>query len=190
MPPALLSTPLAEPQTEYCPAIQIPAASSGFSSRDAVLDEGAAWYLQRMRLRPETGQDGVFCHATFVAALAASSLNRGAKLTMQATLGAADNNGMTSISGAALAKDLGIRHATVSDHWNQARGAGLMLTRRRFNTSSIQQLTWPGSGMHPPEPGASPLGIHPWTDREFAWWDSLLTDSPQAAPWGGGHPPF
>lgn len=190
MTPTLPLMPLAEAQTEYRPALHIPAGRSGFSSRYAVLDEGAAWYLQRMRQRPETGQDSVFCHATFVAALATSSLNSGAKRTMQATLGAASHHGITAVSGGAIAGDLGIRHATVTDHWNQARAAGLMLTRRRYNTSSIQQLTWPGSGLHTPEPGASPLGIHPWSEKEFAWWDSLLTNSPMAAPWGGGHPPF
>jgi hypothetical protein len=125
-----------------------------------------------------------------VAALAASSLNSGAKRTMQATLRAASNYGITAISGGAIASDLGIRHATVTDHWNQARDAGLMLTRRRFNKSSIQQLTWPGSGMHAPNGDGSPLATHPWTDMEFAWWDSLLRDLPKPAPWGESHPPF
>lgn len=157
---------------------------------DAALEQAAKWYLQRMQLRPDRGLDGVFCQATFVAALEASHLNAGAKRTMRATLGSANINGLTSRSGKAIAGDLGIRHATVSDHWAQAREAGLMESRRRFSNSSIQQLMWPGSSIFGPNSDASPLSWHIWTDAEFAWWESLHGGFPRVAPWADRRPPF
>ena len=109
---------------------------------------------------------------------------------MAALLENANSEGLTSISGAALAEHLQIRAATVSAHWKDARTAGLLLTQRRFNKSSVQQLAWPGSGLSMPDAVGAVQRSHKWSDAELAWWAALNGTNPKPAPWGNHVPPF
>lgn len=152
--------------------------------------ESPAWYVHRQRTRPVLDTGSVFSSDTFRAALDASPLKNKVKYTLLEMLEAADEVGRTAVSGRKLAARLRVREATISSHLERAREAELLLTQRRYNTSSIQQLTWPDSGLHPLPPGISPLNSHAWTDGEVAWWSSLGTDLPQSPPWGEGRPPF
>jgi hypothetical protein len=106
---------------------------------------------------------------------------------MIATLDTADANGVTAFSGRSVSTTLGVRAATVSDHWKQARQAGLLITRYRFNNSSIQQLSWPGREVEPPPAGAIPLTLRPWTSPEVEWWANGAQFPP---PWEDAQPPF
>jgi hypothetical protein len=152
--------------------------------------ESPAWYVHRQRLRPVVDPGPAFSTATFHGALATSPLRSKAKYTLLEMLHSADEFGRTTVSGRRLAGHLGVREATISSHLEKARIAKLLLTKRRYNKSSSHQLTWPGSGLHPPHPGVSPLRTHTWTDGETAWWSSLDTGSRRPTPWGDHHPPF
>lgn len=147
---------------------------------------GARWYFQRARERPESS----FSSSLFILALDSSVLNRGAKRTMLRTLETSNIDGITAASGRSIAADLNVRPATISDHWKQAEEAGLLLTRRRFNTSSLHQLCWPGSGICEPTPSGTPLYSRSWTAEELAWWNSSKQRPMRAPPWGYGFAPF
>jgi hypothetical protein len=132
----------------------------------------------------------VFSSETFRAALDESPLKNTVKSTLLEMLDGAHETGRTAVSGRRLAAGRGVREATITSHLQKARDAELLLTKHRYNKSSIHQLTWPGSGLHPPQPSVSPLSAHTWTDGEVGWWNSLDTDSPRSPPWGDGEPPF
>lgn len=152
--------------------------------------EGAAWYLHRQRLRPVVDAGPGFSTVAFHQALDMSPLKSKAKYTLLEMLHSADEFGRTTLSGRRLAGTLGVREATISSHLERARFAELLLTKRRYNQSSIHQLTWPGSGLHPPLPGVSPLKTHIWTDGELAWWRSWDAGSRWPTPWRDHRPPF
>lgn len=147
------------------------------------------WYLDRQRAAAgSTAHAEPFTVARFVQALNESPLNRGAILTMLATLDTADANGVTEYSGRHIAAVRGVRANTVSDHWKQARGSGLLLTQRRYNTSGLQLLSWPGRVVEFPESGVTFKRVHTWTDAEQAWWDAGAN---VPAPWAqDSWPPF
>lgn len=152
------------------------------------------WFLRRQQqARPRFvngSEDGSFSIDVFHEYLAASTLKDKVRNTLHEVLYSADVFGRTTVSGRWLAAKLGTREATISAHLKKAREAGFLLTRYRFNNSSVQQLTWPGSSIHPPEPGVSPLTNRIWSDGEVAWWTSLTTEWPLPPPWGVGEPPF
>lgn len=158
-------------------------------AEDAQL-ESPAWYVDRQRTRPVVDAGEVFTSDTFRRALEVSPLKNRVKHTLLEMLLSADAFGRTTVSGRRLAASLEVREATISSHLGKAREAELLLTQRRFNSSSVHQLTWPGSSLHAPTPGVSPLFAAIWTDGEVAWWNSLNTDSPRAPPWGSGRSPF
>ncbi len=152
-----------------------------------------SWFLRRQQANPrfETGgDDGTFSTDAFHKSLEASTLKYKVQATLLEMLFSADESGRTTVSGRRIAARLGIRDATVSDHMGKARVHGFLLTKYRYNKSSVHQLTWPGSGLHPPLPGLTPIRAHIWTVEELAWRESLDTDSPQTAPWADGRPPF
>ncbi|MDR6637430.1 hypothetical protein J2Y68_001068 [Paenarthrobacter nitroguajacolicus] len=146
----------------------------------------AGWYVRRARDR----RKAYFSPGLFTLALEDSNLNKGAKRTMLRTLGTSSSEGITTASGRNIAAYLNIRDATVSDHWMQARRAGLLLTQRRFNAASVQQLCWPGSGIGGPIATDAPLYSHSWTIEELSWWNSFALGPIPAPPWGGGFAPF
>lgn len=151
--------------------------------------EGPNWYLTRHK--QDLGRlSNVFCAEKFIEAVELSWLNAGARRTMAALLDASNGEGLTTISGAVLAQRLQVRAATVSTHWNDARSAGLLVTRRRFNNSSIQQLAWPGSGLGMPNAAGTINQSHKWSDAELAWWTSLGGAIPLPPPWGDHGAPF
>lgn len=167
----------------------VPASEHPQDSRSK--SPGAAcWYLRQWRARPVTRCGTDFSAEKFAKALESSSLNSGAGRTMRATLATANTNGLTAVSGAALAFQLSIRPATVSAHWGLAREAGLMLTRRRFNASSIQQLTWPGGPGNLEEAEGSPIYWHPWSDAELLWWRMTSPSRALVPPWREERAPF
>lgn len=157
----------------------ITAGSSG--------DDFPTWSLERQKARARHAGSEQFCREKFAAALRASNLNAGSTRTMLATLDTADASGFTVRSGRQLAAELGIRAATVSKHWAQARAEGVLLTRYRYNKSSIQQLTWPGQLIELRDIDCVPLQERPWSWDEELWW---LTGADFPAPWGDGSPPF
>lgn len=151
------------------------------------------WYYRRQRTRPRLNASAdcaTFSVDTFHESLGASALKSRVRATLVEVLYHADEFGRTSVSGRRLAMTLGIREATVSSHLSKARDTGFLLTKYRYNNSPVQQLAWPGSGIHPPQPGVSPLTSRIWSDGELAWWTSLSTDWPLPPPWGVGEPPF
>lgn len=150
------------------------------------------WYYRRQRTRPKNSSANcaTFSSDAFNESLGASALKSRVRATLVEVLYHADELGRTSVSGRSLAKTLGIREATVSSHLSKARDAGFLLTKYRYNNSPIQQLTWPGSGIHPPQPSVSPLAQRMWSDGELAWWTSLNTEWPLPPPWDPGEPPF
>lgn len=170
--------------------------SSGLTS-DASTQAGAqlespAWFVHQQQTRPRESADPgtAFDIDVFHKALEASQLKDKVRATMLEMLHGADQFGRTTVSGRRLAASLRIREATVSSHLNKAREAGFLLTKYRYNKSPVQQLAWPGSGIHPPQLGISPLSPRIWTDGEVAWWRSLDTNFPLSPPWGEGEPPF
>lgn len=151
------------------------------------------WFLHRQQTRPLVPADdrgSVFDIEIFHKALEASPLKRKVRDTLLEVLYSADEVGRTTMSGRRLAARLGIREATVSNHLSKAREAHFLLTKYRYNRSPVHQLAWPGSRMHPPQPGISPLDSRIWSDSEMAWWSSLHTDRPLPPPWSSGEPPF
>lgn len=145
------------------------------------------WSLRRLQNSTRTASPNRFCREIFISGLKASGLHAGTKRTMLATLDTADCSGFTVQSGAGLAASLNVLAATVSKHWSNARVEGFLLTRYRFNNSSIQQLTWPGGPEASPRGGYVPLGVRPWPLDEELWW---LAGAESPGPWGDGPPPF
>lgn len=159
------------------------------SCRPLASIDGPRWYYERHKQVPARLSNS-FCGEEFTRALENSWLSSGAKRTMQALLDMANEEGVTTISGLVLAERLQVRAATVSAHWNDARSAGLLLTQRRFNNSSIQQLAWPGSGLTTPNTAGTVSRSHKWTDAELTWWRALDGPAPRVAPWGNHGAPF
>lgn len=178
------------------PAGQGIRTSSGLTSHASIQDggqlESPAWFVHRQQTRPRVSADGgtAFDIDVFHEALEASPLKDKVQATMLEMLYSTDEFGRTKVSGRRLAAGLSIREATVSSHLNKAREVGFLLTKYRYNKSPCQQLAWPGSGIHPPQPGISPLRPRIWTDGEVAWWRSLDTSFPLSPPWGEGAAPF
>lgn len=151
------------------------------------------WFLRRQQTRPvleALHPEAAYSSGTFFEFLEMSPLKERVRATLSEVAHAADEFGRTTVSGRRLAASLGIREATVSSHLSKARAAGFLITKYRFNNSPVQQLAWPGSGIHPPQPGVSPLTQRQWSDAEVAWWNSLHTCRPIPPPWGSGEPPF
>lgn len=154
---------------------------------------GPAWYLKRQQTKPviaATEDEATYSSDTFLRALESSLLKQRVRTTLRELMNSADELGRTAISGRCVAAKLGIREATVSSHLAKARDSGFLLTKYRYNNSPLQQLTWPGSSIHPPRSDVSPLTSRIWSDGEVAWWTSLRTEWPLPPPWGSGEPPF
>lgn len=86
----------------------------------------------------------------------------------------------------------GRREATISAHWRQARSHGLLVSKQRFNATSIHKFTIPGvDDAHVDEIGlATPLRCHIWSPEELTWWEGLDAKVPTSPPWADGLPPF
>ena len=86
----------------------------------------------------------------------------------------------------------GRREATVTAHWRQARSQGLLVSKRRFNTTSIHKFTIPGVDDADVDvlALASPLRPHRWTPAELSWWETLCVEAPTEPPWADGQAPF
>lgn len=151
--------------------------------------DGPTWYFRRHR-QDRAERVNEFCREKFLLAVDSSWLNEGAKRTMTAMSNTANLEGLTATSGIALAENLQVRSATISAHWKEARIAGLLLTQRRFNSSSIQQLSWPGSGLRTPNATGTPTLSHRWSDAELEWWRTLDATDGLPSPWGSGVAPF
>lgn len=174
----------------YGPALRPDELSVPTPRATEIQLDDAAWYIQRLRTRPAVASGALFCSDTFRDALDRAPLKSRVRDTILEMLRTADPFGRTSVSGRKLAERRGLREATICSHLEKAREAELLLSKRRYNNSSLHQLTWPGSELHPLPPGVTPVGGHTWTDGELAWWGSLDTDSPQPPPWADGRPPF
>lgn len=86
----------------------------------------------------------------------------------------------------------GRREATITAHWHQARSQGLLVSRQRFNATSIHKFTIPGIDDDYVDAIAlaTPLRGHIWSHEELAWWDKLDAMAPTKPPWFDGPPPF
>lgn len=152
------------------------------------VNASARWVLDRVRPTATrlNASNESFNAQRFTTALSASRLKDGAKRTMLSTLDSADHRGITRESGRAIAAAVGKTPTTVSVHWDSARSCGLLYTRRRFNQSSIQWLSWPGRVIPEVELSfGTPIPGHLWTDAELTWWEQG-----GEPPWGMGPPPF
>lgn len=86
----------------------------------------------------------------------------------------------------------GRREATISAHWRQARSHGLLVSRQRFNATSVHKFTIPNvDDACIDEVGlARPLRCHIWSREELAWWEGLDVMAPISPPWSDGPPLF
>lgn len=135
---------------------------------------------------PESWTLSAYCQA-----VDESSLHQNAKRTLIAMTETARGQ-RTTIDRASLCALTGVRReATITRHWRQARAAGLLLSKHRYNRSSIHTFTLPGvplpaaDGVH-----CQPLRVHIWTSEQIAWWNSLDDGIRSPPPWGNGSPPF
>jgi hypothetical protein len=86
----------------------------------------------------------------------------------------------------------GRREATITAHWHQARSQGLLVSKQRFNATSIHKFTVPGiDDAHVDELAlGTPLRCHVWTPEELSWWEGLNVNASTAPPWSDGPPLF
>lgn len=99
----------------------------------------------------------------------------------------------STIDRATLCQLTGVRReATITQHWNRAREAGLLVSRARYNRSSIHRFTLPGQRDIDCVIPWIELGLqaHEWTTEELEWWQHQRPESPIRPPWGDGCPPF
>lgn len=125
-------------------------------------------------------------------AVEASVLKPKVKCTLQAMVSHAGAQ-YTAIDRATLLQLTGgQREATVTAHWSEARLHGLMVSKQRFNATSIHKFTIPGIDDTSVDDLAlaRPLKFHVWTPEELRWWQGLRDDSPALPPWLDGPPPF
>lgn len=121
-----------------------------------------------------------------------SKLALSVKNTMHAMLDYASGQYVT-IDRASLCSKVAVRReATITEHWRKARAAGLLISKPRFNSSSIHKLTIPGRSDDVIDPLWLPklLRPHNWTLDELRWWDSLDVQAFSAPPWSDGLAPF
>lgn len=125
-------------------------------------------------------------------ALDGSGLASSVKKTMYAMLDSATGQYAT-IDRASLCSKVAVRReATITDHWRKARAAGLLVSKPRFNSSSIHKLTIPGRCDEAIDPLWLPKVLRPhlWTSDELDWWESLDVPAFSDPPWSGGVAPF
>lgn len=157
-------------------------------------NEAPAWYLQRIKEGARVWEEANPCFVLdeFLAELSAAGLKRKVRVTVEATASTADTRGLTAVNRATIADQLGINTKTVTEHWKQARSAGLLVSHRRFNSSSIHQLMTKDSWLQPlgERPQAQPLRPHVWTPEETAWWTEARAPDFNPFPWGQEKCPF
>lgn len=86
----------------------------------------------------------------------------------------------------------GRREATITAHWRLARSQGLLVSKQRFNATSIHKFTVPGvdDACLDEVSLTTPLRCHIWSPEELSWWEGLNIAVPTEPPWGKGLPPF
>lgn len=125
-------------------------------------------------------------------AVEASSLRASVRNTLHAMVDHAAAQYSTIDRATLLQLTGGRREATVTAHWDKARSHGLLVSKQRFNTTSIHKFTIPGADSADIDVLAigMPLRAHLWTPAELAWWDTLSVDDPEEPPWSADQAPF
>lgn len=121
-----------------------------------------------------------------------SPLKAPVKNTLHAMLAKAGGR-HTTVDRATLCLITGVRRvATITTHWHQAREAGLLVSRQRWNSTSVHMFLIPGTQYSTDEAlWGEPLdGWHVWSPEEDAWWDSLDCGIWITPPWGESWPQF
>lgn len=147
-----------------------------------------AWYLERARdASIQAGAGTTFDFDEYLQRLSASELKPKVIRTLVATAGTASPHGTTSVDRATIAGIVGYDESTVTQHWKLARRAGLMNSRRRWNTSSIHDFTGDGSCVI--DYGITNLAPHSWSVSDREWWQAG-DHGRRSTPWGDGRSPF
>lgn len=152
--------------------------------------DAAAEVLRRARANATRPRFDV---ATFSNELSRSPLQPGARQTMSFSATHSDSRGIFREPNRAIAEALGCRPNTVSDHWDKARTAGFLTTRRRYNAASVQRLTWPTGDQSTPDlidAESRPLRAAEWSHTEREWFANLDPSKPALCPWEDREPPF
>lgn len=128
-----------------------------------------------------------------------SSLKTPVKNTLRVMVDGAGNR-QTAIDRLTLCLRTGLKaEATITEHWQKARAAGLLKSKARWNATSIHTFLIPGANFLYDADGVDdevwgePLGgWHIWTAEETAWWEGLHQGSRATPPWRDGRhlPPF
>jgi hypothetical protein len=128
----------------------------------------------------------------YLEAVDASALKRKVRTTLYAMVDHAGAQYSTIDRATVLQLTEGRREATISAHWRQARSHGLLVSKQRFNATSIHKFIIPGAGDALVDELAlgTPLRGHVWTPEELSWWEGLDVTAPTAPPWSDGPPPF
>lgn len=148
-------------------------------------------YLDRLATAKITGEPWAV-HA-YHQAIDRSSLKTPVKNTLRAMVDAAGGR-HTAVDRATVCLITGVRReATITAHWHQAREAGLLASKQRYDDSSLHTFLIPGTSYSADDvQWGEPLnGWHVWTADETAWWDSLDPGRWTEPPWHSGErPPF
>jgi hypothetical protein len=149
----------------------------------------SGWYLERAKAASaQWVANSVFDLEQYLQRLSASGLKPKVVHTLSATARTASPHGTTAVDRMTLAGIVGRDESTITQHWKLARGAGLMRSRRRWNKSSIHDLTLDGSSGF--EYDITDIRPYAWSAGEHEWWRLAASDNPPPAPWGDGRSPF
>ena len=121
-----------------------------------------------------------------------SSVETPVKATLRAMVDGAGGR-HTTVDRATLCQITGVRReATITAHWQEARAAGLLASRQRWNNTSFHTFLIPGADHSADEEvwGEPMGGWHGWMPEEIDWWERLDGEERIAPPWGHGRPPF
>ena len=165
------------------------ALNAAVEPTDAAADgSSSVWYLQRARAGSlQQGVDRIFDFEGYRRRLVTSALKPKVIRTLEATAGTASARGTTSVDRMTIAKLVGRDESTITQHWKLARGAGLMKSTRRWNTSSVHDFTVDGASVI--DHDVRDLAPHAWTADEQVWWNAPNYGS-SLTPWGDGPSPF
>lgn len=128
----------------------------------------------------------------YLFALENSALSKSEKNTVRMTAETVNPDGFTSVDRMTVAMGTGQVETTVTRHWKSARSQGLLDDRRRFNSTSVQVATVPGSGHGFPANWvtSTPIDGYFWNKEMTDWWASDAASDQRETPWGDGPPPF
>lgn len=155
----------------------------------AFKQDGPRWYLARASASTIRVNPAPWTQAEFAAVISSSSLSDGAKETMRATALTANARGVTTVDRATVSAVTGLSTWTTTQHWKSAEQLGLMLSKPRFNNTSVRHLG-PEAFRTPPFEASIMIQFeNTWTAADHQW-HTTANKYRHDPPWGAGRPPF